>query len=1185
YDFVRAEGTGVLASDNPLNTPDSRARAFLAAHGGLFGMSDAERQALSGTNAAVTTNATTAATLSMLQLSKVSTDRLGMTHARFRQTYRGLNVFGAQLVVHMDKRGIRGVNGGFVPDVKVVVGPGIGAAAAGQSALATLRKEFGNVALGVAQNELSVYRAGLLEGYRGPSVLAYGVKVSDAAGPLEQVWLEAETGAVLNRIPLRHSALNRRVYSPKYDSSNPNLFVVRKEEDLVPVAGPFEDLFQFSGHTYRLLSSGFGRDSYDGLGSVMRAVYLVNSVCPNAYWDGQTTNYCPEIDADDVVAHEWGHGYTQFTHDLVYSFQSGALNESYSDVFGESVDLLNGVDGEGGTNNGEPTQYDIVEGKSVVSGGGVRWRIGEDVSGVGQPAAGILRDMWTPTAFGNPDKVSSEFYQCDPGDGGGVHTNSNVPNHAFALLVDGTAGLPGGESNGQSIEGIGLTRALHIYYRAMTVYQTPTTNFAQHEQALRASCQDLIGQPLNALSTTTATGTASGETITAATCEEVGKAMAAVEMSRPPTQCNFGPLLDPSVPADCDGAADIFTEDFETGLDGWTLASAGSFAGWPNYNWVTDSTLPAARAGAAAFAFGGSGGVCGDPNGDRSGKFSMDTPTISVPAGATSLKLSFEHFVASEFLVDGGNVLVSKNGGAFTLVPQESYLFNAPTGQLRPAPPVDQNTNPKAGEMAWSGADPEVGAFGTTILDLSTLVAPGDTFRVRFEFGLDGCGGNQGWYVDHVRVFDCPVLAPPVLSVGSAYENPDTDGSFGLTWTRPAGATGPDTLQESTSCAPLFTDDAEGGLTKWDLTTTGTGASNWESSTTKPQHDSTAFWARATENATNASAIMTTKTQLTLPTDGATTLRFSDWDVNEGDDTVSVEVSEDGQTWDAVYTHVRSEQAPFAAEFFGTEELFRRQADLTRYHGKSVYLRFRYTVGAENRPASTPFGWYVDDIAITNDDWTNVASGLTQSTYTLTGKPDGNFCYRVKTAYTFGAETVESPFSNVVNATVVNNTCLTNVAASSNGATAVASSTASSRNYTPAGAIDGDHVGAGWETGGGWNDNTRDLYPDWLQVNLGGAKRVSQIRVYTLQDDFSSPQEPTPFMMATNYGLLDFEVQTWNGSQWVTVPGGNITGNTLVMRTLVFPEVTTDKLRVLVTNAREHFSRIVEVEAIGCSAP
>ena len=69
--------------------------------------------------------------------------------------------------------------------------------------------------------------------------------------------------------------------------------------------------------------------------------------CPNANWNGVTTNYCNGVTSEDVVAHEWGHAYTEYTSGLIYQWQPGALNESYSDVWGETVDLANGQQDEG----------------------------------------------------------------------------------------------------------------------------------------------------------------------------------------------------------------------------------------------------------------------------------------------------------------------------------------------------------------------------------------------------------------------------------------------------------------------------------------------------------------------------------------------------------------------------------------------------------------------------------------------------------------------------------------------------------------------------------------------------------------------------------------------------------------------------------------------------------------------
>ena len=382
YTFVRADGGGVLAADNPLASPEERARVFLATNGAVIGMNDADRTMVADASRA----ADAATPASTLQTTRVFTDEIGATHVRFNQMYRGLKVFAAELIVHMNDRGITAVNGNFIPDISIDATPSLSEVTATEKGLAAVAKAKGisPAQLFVTDTELAVFRTGLFEGYQGKNVLAYGLKTADGDGPVEQVWISATTGTELMRIPLKqehHKPLHRTVYSPRYDSSNPNLHIVRDEDDPIPSPIPFvEGLFQFSGQTYNMFMSAFGRSSFNGMNAQMRTVYLVNSICPNAYWDGATTNYCPEVDGDDVVAHEWGHAYTQFTHNLVYSFQSGALNESYSDIWGETVDIHNNMDGEGGSNNAQPAPN------------GQRWLIGEDVAGLGRCATcGIRR--------------------------------------------------------------------------------------------------------------------------------------------------------------------------------------------------------------------------------------------------------------------------------------------------------------------------------------------------------------------------------------------------------------------------------------------------------------------------------------------------------------------------------------------------------------------------------------------------------------------------------------------------------------------------------------------------------------------------------------------------------------------------------------------------------------------------
>jgi hypothetical protein len=152
----------------------------------------------------------------------------------------------------------------------------------------------------------------------------------------------------------------------------------------------------------------------------------------------------------------------------------------------------------------------------------------------------------------------------------------------------------------------------------------------------------------------------------------------------------------------------------------------------------------------------------------------------------------------------------------------------------------------------------------------------------------------------------------------------------------------------------------------------------------------------------------------------------------------------------------------------------------------------------------------------------------------------------------------------------------TNVA---RGGQATASSQHSS-GYPASGVIDGEYKGNNWGAGGGWNDATADAYPDNVQVAFACAQPLDEIDVYTLRDDFANTAEPTLTTTFSAYGIKDFDVQTWDGSNWVTVPGGSVTGNNKVWRrfTLGTP-ITTDKVRVVVNNALAGFSRVVELEA------
>ncbi|WP_296696959.1 S8 family serine peptidase [Thiocapsa sp. UBA6158] len=155
-----------------------------------------------------------------------------------------------------------------------------------------------------------------------------------------------------------------------------------------------------------------------------------------------------------------------------------------------------------------------------------------------------------------------------------------------------------------------------------------------------------------------------------------------------------------------------------------------------------------------------------------------------------------------------------------------------------------------------------------------------------------------------------------------------------------------------------------------------------------------------------------------------------------------------------------------------------------------------------------------------------------------------------------------------------------NLAASANGGVASASSTYSSA-YPVAAVNDGDRRGVSWGNGGGWNDATRNTYPDWVQIAFAGPASIDEVGVLTLQDNYTAPVEPTEGLAFSTYGVTAFTVQYWNGSAWATIPGAAVTGNNKVWRRLSFTPVTTERIRVQVDGALAGYARLVEIEAFG----
>lgn len=314
-----------------------------------------------------------------LTQSEVYSDRAGFS-VTFTQDYKGIPVFGAELKAEVNREGaLTSVNGFAVPGLSLSTSPRFSESEASARAVALVKArpdgyEDGSLppafknGLKVRSIELMVYRTGSTRGIDGTNKLAWVVEVWNKATIREMVILDAATNKPLNRWTMMAHALDRDLYEAFIDDngtpSNPDDDFVNFDH-LWGEGDPFPGTLDEdqrnevlgTGEAYWMFRNTFGYNSWDGAGGRMITVNNDPRInCPNANWNGVTTNYCTGVTGDDTVAHEWGHAYTESTSGLIYQWQSGAMNEAYSDIWGETVDMLNTRHNEGGE-----TQADKVE--------------------------------------------------------------------------------------------------------------------------------------------------------------------------------------------------------------------------------------------------------------------------------------------------------------------------------------------------------------------------------------------------------------------------------------------------------------------------------------------------------------------------------------------------------------------------------------------------------------------------------------------------------------------------------------------------------------------------------------------------------------------------------------------------------------------------------------------------------
>ncbi|NLU39307.1 MAG: T9SS type A sorting domain-containing protein [Bacteroidales bacterium] len=215
--------------------------------------------------------------------------------------------------------------------------------------------------------------------------------------------------------------------------------------------------------TYEYLMKTFGRNSMNNQGGNIISFINVASddgtSMANAFWNGQAAFYGnggsefkPLAGAQDVISHELGHGVVSNTANLEYYGQSGAINETYADIFGCMVDRDD-------------------------------WLIGEDIVKTTYFPSGALRNMADPHNGGHsndyywqPKHVSEMYIGND--DNGGVHINSGIGNHAFYLFATS----------------VSKEKAEQVFYRALAHYLTKSSQFIDFRVAVVQSARDLYGE-------------------------------------------------------------------------------------------------------------------------------------------------------------------------------------------------------------------------------------------------------------------------------------------------------------------------------------------------------------------------------------------------------------------------------------------------------------------------------------------------------------------------------------------------------------------------------------------------------------------------------------------------------------------------------------------------------------------
>ncbi|MCG7407871.1 M4 family metallopeptidase [Paenibacillus sp. ACRRX] len=424
-----------------------------------------------------------------LRITKKLVDpKTGTQHYRLQQYIKGIPVYGAEQTIHLDKKG----------DISSYLGSIV---TSSTESLESLPKLSSTDAISIANADAEKKVGKLGEPQKTPTATLYyypldgvthlvyftEVNVLEPQPLRTHYFIDAASGDVVQKYDLLEEvaatgtgvlgdsktfeatyasgAYNLKdatrgngihTFSANNSSSLPGTVVKSTTTNFTDRAAV--DAHAYASKVYDYYFNKFGRNSLDGNGFLIKSTVHYGYNYSNAFWngvqivygDGNSTTYYPFSADLDVVGHELTHGLTEFTANLNYYGESGAINESISDIFGNNIQKKN-------------------------------WLLGDDIHRQGK----AIRSLQNPTLYNQPDHYSNRY--TGSSDNGGVHINSGINNKVFYLLSEG------GTHYNVNVNAIGRDVAAGIFYHALVYYLTPTSNFSALRAAAIQSAKDLYG--------------------------------------------------------------------------------------------------------------------------------------------------------------------------------------------------------------------------------------------------------------------------------------------------------------------------------------------------------------------------------------------------------------------------------------------------------------------------------------------------------------------------------------------------------------------------------------------------------------------------------------------------------------------------------------------------------------------